>query len=306
MDDGSLDVTQAVRTIKCVHAVIENGYRDTRNESIPGVRLLREYEGRVLQVRERPDISNTSKSITRRKPANKHPIAGIPVISWRSNDIQSLCNKILVVAVLLTGECKYIIVKPVPSDKENEALFRRMSEGDEVSFTTLFHSYTPKLYNYLLQLTKNDHIARDLVQETFLKLWVNREFLHGVANPLSYLFRIAANLSINYLRQENNRRRIRESLPVYDDNHEATEEVITARVVSGMIAKAVAGLPEKRREIYRMSREQGMSHEQIATSLGLSVQTVKNQLGTALKALQQALSQETGLSVAVVALLLSL
>jgi RNA polymerase sigma-70 factor (family 1) len=195
---------------------------------------------------------------------------------------------------------------------DDKALFQRVSDGDEASFTALFHSYTPRLYAYLIKVTRDEHLARELVQETFLKLWTKRDYLKELDSPSAYLYRIAANLSINHFKQEHNRKRIRDELQAEGagafstENHFSTEEVITGREVSGIIARAVASLPEKRQEIFRLSREQGLTHDQIATRLGLSVQTVKNQVGSALKAIQAAISKETGLSIAVVALLLGL
>jgi RNA polymerase sigma-70 factor (family 1) len=190
---------------------------------------------------------------------------------------------------------------------DEKQLFARMSEGDEASFTRLFHLYNPRIYGQLLKLTKDEHKARELVQETFIRLWTRRALLKGMEHPAAYLARIASSIFINQLESESARRR-RETAyaagPI--ESNSPTEQFLEAREVSGIIDRAVSALPEKRQEIFRLSREGGLTHEQIATRLGLSIQTVKNQVGTALKAIQAAISRETGLSIAAVAVLLSI
>lgn len=192
----------------------------------------------------------------------------------------------------------------IPPDMEL-ALFKRVGEGDEEAFTRVFYAFTPRLYGHLLRLTREEHTARELVQEAFLKLWVKRERLITMEQPVAWLFRIASNLSLDYMKVEANRRRIRSELTIDAVNAVGTEEIVEAREVSGLIARAVDRLPEKRREIYTLSREQGFSHQEIADRLGISVQTVKNQLGTAVRSIQEILAKETGLSMAVIGLLLS-
>jgi RNA polymerase sigma-70 factor (ECF subfamily) len=188
---------------------------------------------------------------------------------------------------------------------EERELFERIANGDEQAFTRLFYLYTPKLIPFLHKLTKNDQLAKEMLQETFLRLWTNRQELTKVQSPSAWIYRLASNISIDYLRVQGNRQRILKTIHVADTGDHVTESV-DARQLKSIIHTAVDKLPEKRQQIYRLSREQGLSHQEIATELGISINTVKNQLGIALKTIQEYISRETGLTLLTVVLLFSL
>jgi RNA polymerase sigma factor (sigma-70 family) len=134
-----------------------------------------------------------------------------------------------------------------------------------------------------------------MVQETFLRLWVNREKLREVDHAASWIYKIASNVSYTYLRTQANRRKIQESVPVTQQEESFLPD-LDARQLDLIIRQAVDKLPERRQEIYRLSREQGLSHQQIADKLDLSVNTVKNQVTTSLQFIYEQISKETGLS----------
>lgn len=185
-------------------------------------------------------------------------------------------------------------------------LFQSIASGSEAAFTELFHLYTPRLYPFVRRLTRSDEQAKEMVQETFLQLWINREQLREVENPTAWIYRIASNLSLNWLRNEANRRRLIEENIINSTVQETNIAEAETRQLQGIISKAVEALPEKRRLIYRMSREEGLSHQQIANKLQLSVQTVKNQLGISLQFIQEFIHKETGLSLLTLVLLFTL
>jgi RNA polymerase sigma-70 factor (ECF subfamily) len=87
------------------------------------------------------------------------------------------------------------------------------------------------------------------------------------------------------------------------DAGDQVNETVDANELKTIIHTAVDALPEKRQQIYRLSREQGLTHQQIADQLGLSINTVKNQLGMALKTIQEHISRETGLTLLTIAIL---
>lgn len=188
---------------------------------------------------------------------------------------------------------------------EDRELFERIANGDEQAFTKLFYQYTPRLIPFLQKLTKSEHLAKEMLQETFLRLWTNREELLKVQSPSSWIYRLASNVSIDYLRVQSNRQRILKTVEVNETRDQVTETV-DANQLKSIIHTAINILPEKRQQIYRLSREQGLTHQQISDELGISINTVKNQLGIALKAIQEYISRETGLTILTVMLILSL
>ena len=184
-------------------------------------------------------------------------------------------------------------------------LFKRIAQGDEQAFTEVYYQYTPKLIPFLNKLTRNDQLAKEMLQETFLRLWTNREELLKVQSPSAWIYRLASNVSIDYLRVQGNRQRILKTIEVSDSGDQVTETV-DARQLKSIIHTAVVQLPEKRQEIYRLSREQGLSHQEIAEELGISINTVKNQIGMALKSIQEHISRETGLTLLTIAIIMNI
>lgn len=188
-------------------------------------------------------------------------------------------------------------------DSEN-ILFRQIAQGDESAYTKIFHLYTPRLYPYLLKITKDEQLAKEFVQESFLRLWLNREDLYKVNQPGSWLFRIAANLCLSHLRSKTQRLRLQDK--VFDKMKPGsyqTSERVETKNLQLMIHKAVQQLPEKRKEVYLLSRNEGLTHKEIAETLNLSINTVKSQLGKALKSIQINLQKQTGLSIVALALI---
>jgi RNA polymerase sigma-70 factor (family 1) len=191
---------------------------------------------------------------------------------------------------------------------EEKALFRRIAVGDEAAFTDIFRRYTAKLLPFVLKLTRgDDQQAKEIIQETLLRLWANRTELTKVDQPSSWIFRIASNVSVNYLRALGKRRLALHEVQMANNSiAENNEKELEAKELEGFIHRAVAALPEKRQQIYRLSREQGLTHQQIADNLGLSINTVREQIGKALKTIHEHIQQSTGLSLITVILLLSL
>jgi RNA polymerase sigma-70 factor (family 1) len=190
------------------------------------------------------------------------------------------------------------------SQYDDKALFLKIAEGDEKAFTELFNTYTPKLFPFVFKLTRNEHLAEEMIQETFLRLWVNRAELVNVKEPASWVFKIAANVSITWLRKQSNRQRLLTAVELKEASDTVVDKLETKELAL-IISKAVEGLPDRRREIYRLSREQGLNHQQIAEKLKLSTNTVANQIGISLKFIREFINKETGLSVVTLLILFS-
>lgn len=188
---------------------------------------------------------------------------------------------------------------------DEKELFLRIAGGDEQAFTDLFRLYAPKLLPFLTKLTRNEHLAKEMFQETFLRLWVNRSDLAKVNHPAAWIYRIASNLSITYLRTQSNRARLLQKMEIVEAGELINEE-IDSKELQLIIRRAVNLLPEKRQEVYRLSREEGLLHNEIAKKLNISVNTVKNQIGLSLRFIQEFINKETGLSIVTLVALLTL
>lgn len=175
-------------------------------------------------------------------------------------------------------------------------LFSKIAAGDESAFGQLFHRYTPRLLPFIKKLTRNDLMAAELVQETFMRLWLQREKLNEIENPSAWIYRIASNVSINYLRSLASRKKLLSGIaPVEETN--GPEILLETKELSRAIQLAIEQLPGQRQKVYRLSREEGLSHQQIADKLDISVNTVKNQIVASLKFIRQSINKQKGLPV---------
>lgn len=165
-------------------------------------------------------------------------------------------------------------------------LFFSIAEGDEAAFRQLFHLYMPRLYPMILKVTKIESVTEDIIQETFLKLWINRDKLPEIENPWSWLSQIAYYQAFTFLRKKviHEKAIDRISGKVHADAlRNATEETITLKAMQRLIAEAITKMPGQQKKVYLLSREQGLKIPEIASKLALSEQSVKNTLVRALK-----------------------
>jgi RNA polymerase sigma-70 factor (family 1) len=177
-------------------------------------------------------------------------------------------------------------------------LFRRIAEGDELAFEKVFHRYTPRLLPFIKKITRNDSIAAELIQETFIRIWMQRAQLEEIENPSAWIYRIASNLSINYLQKLSNRKQLLTKIAAVE-KAASPEELVEVKELNQIIKQAISQLPERRQEVYLLSREEGLSHQQIAERLNISVNTVKNQIVSSLKFIQQSINKQKGLHVGI-------
>lgn len=167
-------------------------------------------------------------------------------------------------------------------------LFRRIGNGDEQAFVELFHLYAPKLTAFALRITQDQDAAHDIVQETFLQIWLGREKLGEVEHPAGWLFTIGSRQAYKQLRN----RMVRENPLLATELGEAPTDKIGLQELKALIHEAVEGLSEQRKKIYRLSRNQGLTIPEISARLGLSQSTVKNTLVSALKQVREHLNAQ--------------
>lgn len=177
------------------------------------------------------------------------------------------------------------------SEGRNEKeLFISIAEGDEDAFRELFHLYMPHLYPMILKVTKVENAAEDILQETFLKLWISRDKLPEIENPRAWILRIAYFQAFTFLSKKAihqkaiDRLSDKARLEVLRND---TEETMAFSSLQNLVRRAVSSLPGQSKKIYQLSREEGLKIPEIAKQLDLSEQTVKNTLTRALKIIRE-------------------
>ncbi|MGV3528070.1 MAG: RNA polymerase sigma factor [Flavisolibacter sp.] len=172
------------------------------------------------------------------------------------------------------------------------ALLQRVANGDEAAFSSLFHQYWDNIYGVALMLTKSAAIAEDMVQEIFVKVWLKRSLLPEVENFQNFLFIVARNHIFDELRKRSREQDFVNHLIAYFKSDPGNPELDLLHKESGrLLQAAVSKLPEQQRQVYVLSREQGLSQDQIAAQLGISRNTVRNHMARALQSLREFLTR---------------
>ncbi len=176
-----------------------------------------------------------------------------------------------------------------PSDEK--ILFARIAEGDEAAFRKLFQGYMPAVYPMIVQVTKSGPAAEDIIQETFLRLWVHRDRLKEIRNPRAWILRIAYFQAFTFLRDQTIHSKAVANLSTDETNHADTEQFMAFKHTEALVKQAVDKLPGQQNRAYRLSREGGLKTAEIAREMGLSEQSVKNTLVRALKFIREYLEK---------------
>lgn len=163
-------------------------------------------------------------------------------------------------------------------------LLEEIAGGDRQAFRHLFHLYKERLFTFAYGLTHSKVEAEEIVQDVFLKLWESRSTLTAVDHPQRYIFTMARNRTLDLLAKiGRNQKLVLQVWANMGQWEEPTEQILYAKESQQLINEAVAGLSERKQQVFALSRKEGHSHDEIADALGLSKQTVKNNLSEALK-----------------------
>ncbi|WP_234998092.1 RNA polymerase sigma factor [Parabacteroides sp. Marseille-P3160] len=151
------------------------------------------------------------------------------------------------------------------------------------NFKEIYNAYFDPLCKYLNFYTKDQQTIEDIVQEVFLRLWENKEVIK-VSHFKGYLFRSARNKILNYHRDEINRYKILEEWfeSQLIENQEEEERFQIEELIQTLL-DAIAALPPQCRDIFLLSKSDNLTYKQIAEQKQISVKTVENQVGIALK-----------------------
>lgn len=169
-------------------------------------------------------------------------------------------------------------------------LVTRVRLNDKNAFKVLYDRYSKKIYFFSLKYIRNTVEAEELVQSVFINVWENRRSLDPDNSVKSYIYKSAINYIFNYLKKKKIQNRFIESQMHQDENQsENLYEEVFFHDLEKSIETVVVTLPSQQQRIFRMSRYDGLSYQEIAAKLELSLRTVENQMYRALKTLKTAL-----------------
>ena len=176
-----------------------------------------------------------------------------------------------------------------PNEHHTE-LFHAHANGDKGAFEQLYKLYFPRLYSFSFKIIKEEDLAKDLVQNVFIKIWEYPSSLN-IENPESFLYQMVRNACLNFIRHlkvvDNLKSMVKDQYLgeelYYIDLVGNQPYLLIEKELEGKIMEVMNSLPEKCLAVFRMSRIDGMKNREIAEQLGISLKAVEKHISKALK-----------------------
>lgn len=164
-----------------------------------------------------------------------------------------------------------------------------LRNGEHTAFETVFIAYYNKTKYFIYGYIKSEADAEELAEDLFVNLWVNRKNIDTSKSFDSYLHTIARNAAINFLKHKYVHDSYVNNLHIVEHGS-TTEEDLIAKELSLLIDDIVENMPQQRRQIYILSRNEGLNNTEIAEKLNTTKRNVESQLSLALKEIRKAIS----------------
>jgi RNA polymerase sigma-70 factor (ECF subfamily) len=175
--------------------------------------------------------------------------------------------------------------------KDDSRLLEQIILGDAGAFEKLFKNYFRLLVDFCFRFVEDLSVAKNIVQEVFLKIWANRAKLDPEVNIKYYLYRAVKNKSLNHLRHLKVVKRSAEDVYLNKSPGKTPEENLSEDEIVELLIKAIEELPEKCKIVFFMSKYDKLKYPEIAAALDISIKSVEYQMRRALKFLRKHLSR---------------
>lgn len=171
--------------------------------------------------------------------------------------------------------------------QDQDRLLAGLKSNNSIALKEIFESLYPLVYHTILRVVEETSLAEDLAQEVFIRFWNKRQKIDIKYTLPAYLKKMALNQALGYLRS--NKSKFSDEVPL-NEPLPATENpdhrVLDLELAEHMDA-AIDSLPERCKLVFRLSRFEGLSYQEISDALQISIKTVENQMGKALKILRE-------------------
>ncbi len=166
------------------------------------------------------------------------------------------------------------------SDKQ---IIRKIKKGDIKAFELLFKQNYKDLCSYAFYYLKNTEDAEEIVQDIFFIIWKKREELN-IKSIKSYLYQSVKNNCLQRIRHKSLNDKYKSYIKhSYSEHSEQADKILNAKEISEIIEKTFDSLPERCKQIFQLSRYEGLKYKEIAEKLSISIKTVEANMGKALK-----------------------
>lgn len=192
---------------------------------------------------------------------------------------------------------KHELHKPLISDNrkkeartEQKHLIAAIRRGDGEAFGHFYLHYADKLIGVLTKLLGNEEDAREIVQDTFVMLWETRDTLDVHSSLDGFVYGVARNLALKMIRSKNKRLELDHDLFLAREEFgDLTDDGIISKETSIIINMVFKSMPVQRRRVFEMSRNEGLSYNEIADKLGITYNTVRWHIEAAKKEIASAI-----------------
>lgn len=163
-------------------------------------------------------------------------------------------------------------------------LIEQLTAQNESAFEKVFKRYYKAMHAYAYTMVKNEDVADDMVQQVFYRMWNSAERVNIQSSIAAYLYRAVNNESLNYIKHQ----KIvvahqKETAPYMKSERDTAAGKIMNKELEQKLRQALNALPEQCRTVFQLSRFENLKYQEIAEQLGISIKTVENQMGKALK-----------------------
>jgi RNA polymerase sigma-70 factor (family 1) len=159
-------------------------------------------------------------------------------------------------------------------------LLLQVGEGNEPVFRAIFDFYKDRFYSASLKMTHSCDVSEEIVQEVFVTLWIKRVQVAAATNPEGYVFAVLHNSIYAHFRKLALEKAMKKKIGLQSADVDASpvEDILLAKENREILESVIRQLPPQQRIVYKLSRQQGLSREQVASQLHISPNTVKNHL----------------------------
>jgi len=190
-----------------------------------------------------------------------------------------------------------------------DELFDQFKSGDQKALEVLFSIYFPRLNDFAGKLIKDDGISQDIVQEVFVKVWEKRDDIESI-NFEAFLFRLVRNRCIDYIKHlkvVTNRMQEIQISSKYEELYRIDfignePYLLIEKELNTKIEKTIQSLPDRCREIFLLSRMNGMKNREIAEKLNINIKNVERHLNRALQSFREDFLEELPLALIILVL----
>ena len=172
---------------------------------------------------------------------------------------------------------------------DDKRLFDAIKDNSQTAFKVVYEEYFAKLTQFISRMSRDEDLAEELVQSTMIKVWEQRDKIILTTSLKSYLYKVSYNEYLMYLRTKSKFPNIEDAVIEAIDEIEDEQD---NQILLDKIRKEIDNLPPKCREVFILSKINGMKYKEIAEQLNISTKTIESHMTKALKQIREALTEK--------------